>query len=102
MYFRYFVISPWKRIGPSFEQTLIPFTKGYFEQSFDEIGPVLHLNNLTFTQGCFVPSLVEIGPAAVLEKKMNMWKVYDNDNVDDRQRTNFDQKNSLEPSAEVS
>ena len=42
---------------------------------------------------------------------MNMWKVYDNymynddsdaiDDNDDRQRTNFDKKNSLEPSAKV-
>ena len=57
MYFRYFVIiSPWKIAGvPSFEQTCIPFT-----------------------QGCFVPSLVEIGPV-VLEKKMKMGKVYNND-----------------------
>ena len=54
-------------------------------------------------------SLVEIGPV-VLEKKMQMWKVYDNDNDDDNddnenddgQRTNFDQKSSLEPSAQVS
>ena len=43
-------------------------------------------------------SLVEIGPV-VLEKKMKMWKVYDNakdkyDN-DDGQRTNFDQKSSI-------
>ena len=51
--------------------------------------------------------LVEIGPV-VLEKKMKMWKVYDdndNDNDDDDndgQRTNFDQKSSLEPSAQVS
>ena len=48
-------------------------------------------------------SLVEIGPAG-LEKKMKMWKVYDNDNNDnddDGQRTNFDQKCSLEPSAQV-
>ena len=52
-------------------------------------------------------SLVENGPV-VLEKKMKMWKVYDNandnanDNKDnddnDGQRTNFDQKSSLEPS----
>ena len=41
-----------------------------------------------------MPSLVEIGPV-VLEKKMKMWKVYDND--DDRQLTNFDQKSSPEP-----
>ena len=38
--------------GPSFEQTWICFTQGYF-----------------------VPSLVEIGQV-VLEKKMKMWKVY--------------------------
>ena len=86
MYFRYLVIiflGKW--LGPSFEQTWIPFT-----------------------QGCFVPSLVEIGPV-VLEKKMDMWNVYDNDNNDDNdnnnddgQRTNFDQKSSFEPSAQVS
>ena len=42
-----------------------------------------------------------------MEKKMKMWKVYDNyndDNDDDNdnddgQRTNCDQKSSLEPSA---
>ena len=51
--FRYFlIISPWKRAGPSFEQTLIPFA-----------------------QGCFVSSLVEIGPV-VLEKKSKIGKVY--------------------------
>ena len=49
-----------------------------------------------------MPSLVEIGPV-VLEKKMEMWKVYDNANDDnDGQRTNFDQKSSLEPLAQVS
>ena len=63
--------------GSSFEKTWIPFT-----------------------QGCFEPNLVEIGPA-VLEKKIKMWKVYDNaneddDNDNDVQRTNFDQKSSLE------
>ena len=56
-----------------------------------------------------LPSLVEIGPV-VLEKKMKMWKVYDNNdnddnannNDDDGQRKNFNQKSSLEPSAQVS
>ena len=52
-----------------------------------------------------MPSLVEIGPL-VLEKKMKMWKVYDDDDDDnddnDGQGTNFDQKSSLEPSAQVS
>ena len=58
------------------------------------------LNGSSFeqAQGCIVPSLVEIGPV-VLEKMMKMWKVYDNE---DRQRTNFDQKSSLQPSAQVS
>ena len=49
--------------------------------------------------------MVEIGPV-VLEKKMKMWTVNDNANDDnndnDGQRTNFDQKSSLEPSARVS
>ena len=42
MYFHYFVIiSPWKRAGPSFEQTWIPFTQGYFVPSLFEIGSVV-------------------------------------------------------------
>ena len=60
-----------------------------------------------------MPSLIEIGPV-VLEKKMKMWKVYDNnvngnandidndDDTDDGQRTNCDQKGSVESSAQVS
>ena len=52
-----------------------------------------------------VPSSVEIG-SVVLEKKTKMVKFYDNDdnndNDDDGLRTNFDQKSSLEPSAQVS
>ena len=73
MYFRYFVIiSPWKRMGHLFEQTWI-----------------------LFTQRCFVQSLVEIG-SVVLEKRMKKWKVYvnnyDDNDDDDRQRTNFKQK----------
>ena len=48
-----FKLSPlWEGRGPSFDQTWIPFTQGYF-----------------------VPSLVEIGPV-VLEKKIKMWKIY--------------------------
>ena len=73
------LFSLWELNGFSFEQTWIPFT-----------------------QWCFVPILVEIDPV-VLEKKMKMWKVYDNNNDadanDDGQRTNFDQKSSFEPSA---
>ena len=53
----------WEGLSPSFEQTWIPFIKGYF-----------------------VPSLVETGPV-VLEYKMKMWKVYrqiDRQTTDDR------------------
>ena len=57
--------------------------------------------HLLFTQGWLVLSLVEIGPV-VLEKKMKMWKVYDNNKDDDNnekenedgQRKIFDQKSS--------
>ena len=77
MYFPYFVIiSAWKGCGPSFEQT--------------------------FTQGCFVPSLVETG-TVVLEKKIIIWKIYDNNDIDDDgQQTNCVQKSSFEPSAQMS
>ena len=48
-----------------------------------EKGGTLHLNKFEFpfTEGCFVSILVEIGPM-VLEKKMKIWKVYDNGNDD--------------------
>ena len=37
MYFCYFlIISPWKRAGPSFEQTWIPFIQGFFVPSLVE------------------------------------------------------------------
>ena len=131
MYFRVFLLSSplGKTYKPSFGQTWIPFTQGCFVPSLVEIGPMvlkkkiflissMHFRYfviiplgkwrgpsfeqtwIPFTQGCFVPSLVEIGPV-VLDKKMKMWKVYDNDNNNDRQQTNFDQKYSLEPSAQV-
>ena len=48
----------------------------------------------------FYPRLVEIS-LVVLEKKMKRWKVYDN-NDDHGQRTNFDQKSTPEPKAQVS
>ena len=43
-----------------------------------------------------MPSLVEIG-RVILEKKMKLRKVYDNDDDDndDGQRTNFDQKSGM-------
>ena len=66
----------------------------------------LHLKKLEFffTKECFVPSLVEIGPV-VLEKKMKMWKVYDDDNKNNDnngKQIKCDQKSSLEPLAKVS
>ena len=54
MYFRYLVIiSPWKWVGPFFEQTWIPYT-----------------------QGCLVPSLVEIGLAVQEKKIFNVVNVF--------------------------
>ena len=52
-----YLSSLWKGRGPSFE-IWIPFI-----------------------QGCFVSNFVEIGPV-VFEKKMKLWKVYDNANDD--------------------
>ena len=75
--------------------------------NFMRIEWVFILTNLiSFTQGCFAPNLVQIGPV-VLEKKMKMWKVYENDddsdnNDDNGQRRNSYQKISLKPSAQVS
>ena len=52
-----------------------------------------------FTQGCLiVPSLVEIDPV-VLEKKMKMWKVYDNANDNNG---HILIRKSFDPSAKVS
>ena len=50
-----------------------------------------------------MPSLVEIDPV-ILEKKMKMCYIYDNanNNDNDGQRTNFDQKSSVEALAQVS
>ena len=57
---------------PSFEQTWIPYTLG-----------------------CFVQSLVEIGPV-ILENKMEMWKVYNDVDDYDRQRSKADLKTESE------
>ena len=70
MYFPYFVIN-------AHSKTVWPF---------------IETNSNFPIQGCFVPSLLEI---VILEKKMKMWKVY-NDDHDDGQRINCDQKSSLE------
>ena len=101
----------WELNGSSFEQTWIPFIQGCTVAGLVEIGPLdfLKFRQSSFeqiwvppTKGCIVPSLVEIDPV-VLAKKMKMWKVYANDDNDDDdddgQRTNFDQKSLLEPSA---
>ena len=102
--------------GPSYEQTGIPFTQDCFVPSLVETGLVIlesekilkfcqciclislfspigirfsHWFELTWipiTQEHFVPSLVEID-SVILEKKMNMWKVYRQmeKQIDDRQ-----------------
>ena len=44
-------------------------------------GPLIWTNLNLFTKGCFVLSLVEIGPV-VMEKKIKIWKVYDNNDND--------------------
>ena len=45
---------------------------------------------------CYVPSLVEIDPTKML------YAYDENNDVDDGQRTKFDQKSSFEPSVKVS
>ena len=60
--------TKWKLNGSSFEQTWIPYTLG-----------------------CIVPAILVEIVQVVLEKKIKMWKVYDNN---DGQRTKFDQKSS--------
>ena len=61
------ILTLWEFSGSSFEQTWIPFT-----------------------QGCLASSLVEIGPV-FMEKKMKMWKVYDNNNDNDDDNENGQQ-----------
>ena len=73
------IISPWKRAWPFIWTNLNPHNPRIVWVKFGWNWPV------------------------VLEKKMKMWKVYDNIGGDnDGQRTNLDQKSSLEPSAQVS
>ena len=59
-FFRYFtIISPWKGRGPSFEQTLIPFSQGCFETSLVEIGlAVIEKNIFTLRQYIFAISFL--------------------------------------------
>ena len=52
-------------------------------------GPSFGQTWIIFTQGCFVPSLVENG-RVVLEKKVKMWKVYDNNNNNTGDNNNDD------------
>ena len=119
MFLRNFVlISPWKSLGPFIWKKLespLPkdalwFWRRRFLKICQCIFGLLYLSPLgkvwdpsfektwiPFAQGCFVPSLFEIGP--VVLEKMKMWKDYYNKDNDDGQRTNFDQKSSLEPLA---
>ena len=95
----FFLLSPlWKGLGPSFEQTWIPFTQRYFMPSLKlakcfwrwrflivnafslfryhlPLGKntALHLNTPLPKDTFSFSKFVEIGPV-VLEKKMKMWK----------------------------
>ena len=98
------IVPNFKFIGPVvLEKKIFKFRKCIFSVSF--INPLrkragaFRLNKLEFPR-MLCANLVEIGPV-VLEKKMKMWKAYDNDD-DDGQVTNFDQKSSFETSTEVS
>lgn len=54
--------------------------------------PSFKSTGITCIQECFVPDLIEIVPA-ILKKKIQMWKVYKNN--DSRNGQNFNQKSSL-------
>ena len=71
-------------IGPVvLEKKIIKFCQYIFS------GPSVEQTWLPFTHVCFVPSLAEIGQV-LLEKKMEMWKVYDNEDDHYGQRTYYD------------
>ena len=61
MYFGYFIIvSPWKRVWPSFEQIWIPITQACFVLSLFKIGQVVQEKKiLKFSQSffCYYPAL---------------------------------------------
>ena len=89
MYFRYFVIfSPWKRAGPSSEQTWIPSTKGCLCQVWLKLAQWFWRRRWKcekFTDG-----------------RTDGQTDGQTDGKTDRQRTTGDQKCSLELSAQVS
>ena len=106
--------------GPSFEQTWIPFIQ---VSTLVEIGPVVPEKKIFLTSSMYFllfsnylllekggalhwTNLNPLHPRMLcgkfgwnMEKKMKMWKDYDNNANEDGQRTNFDQKSSLEPSS---
>ena len=127
MYFHYFVIFPLgKGQGPAFEQIWIPVTqvqigpvvleKKIFLNFVNvyslyrnflplEKGRALHLKKLESPSSKDALFQVWLKLAQWIWRRWTMWKDYDNDDGidnDDGQRTNFDQKISLEPSAQVS
>ena len=115
MYFRYFVIiAHWKRVWPFTWRTWIPFTKRCIVLSLVEIAPavlekkifqilLMHFRYFVIispwkTTGPFIwTELTSLCPrmlcdkfgwnwrAVVLEKRMKMWKVYDDENNDNGQ-----------------
>ena len=138
MYFHYFVIiSPWKRAGPLFEQTWIPFTQGCIVSRLIEIGPLVLKKNLLMSSMYYryfviISTLKKTGPfiwtrlnPPFLQPRVHCakfgwnwssfswedfkissiyFRFFENLNClrqrqrKRRQRTNFDQKSSLEPS----
>ena len=101
--FRYFVlISPWTKVGPFIWTNLSPHHLRTRCATFVNVFSLFR-NYLPLKKGgaLFWTNLNSLYPRMHCVKfgwKMIMWKVYDNDG----QRKNFDQKSSLDPSAQVS
>lgn len=64
------------------------------------LGPSLEQTWILLAVECFVLCFVKIGPV-VLKKKMNMWKVYNDNNDDTNNGHILIIKSSIEPSARV-
>ena len=63
MYFCNFVIiSPWKRLGPWFEQIWIPYTQGWFMLSLVEIGLVVLEKKIFLNLSMYFCNFVIISP----------------------------------------
>ena len=115
-------LSPlWEGFGPSFEQTLIPFTRGYFVPNLVKIGPLVLekkilkiyfyyftiISPLGRTWPFIWTNLNSLHPRMLCakfgsgEEDENV-KSLQTDGRTDRRRTTGDQKSPLERSAQVS